>query len=357
MSLLPANTDPTLDAVDQSIIQTEISRPPRGYLSMALIGKPCSRACWYEFRWASQRNLKIEHFKNSLDTFSGKALQAKRLNQVKGVQVSHTDYDSGCFFQFSDLGGHFTGFMDGMITGLLQAPITPHAWSHKQMLEKDQRKLEKLKSEKGEKKALEAWNPTTYAQAILQMYYGEFKRHYLTCSTPGGRHTISVRTNENKTKAKGLIDKARQIIQSDAPLNKLSEDPSWFECKCCAHYDICQQNKIPEVNCRTCTHVSPKIDSDNKSWACEKYNIELTEYQQRCSCPDHIFNHHLIPMKVLDANEQENWVEYEFNGKTIKNGGRPYYSSRELNAATDLNALNIPDIIEMRDFFDAKVTG
>jgi CRISPR/Cas system-associated exonuclease Cas4 (RecB family) len=78
-----------------------------------------------------------------------------------------------------------------------------------------------------------------YAQAVCYLHYAQLDRHYLTCSTPGGRKTISVRTNADPEHALAMIDKAKRIIEARAPLAKLSSDPSWWQCRFCGHRAMC----------------------------------------------------------------------------------------------------------------------
>lgn len=112
-------------------------------------------------------------------------------------------------------------------------------WEHKQVDSAKQSKLEKLKDEVGEKAALERWDEVYYAQAVIYMSAAGLDRHYLTCSSPGGRRQVSCRTNANPARAKALIEKARAIVEAPEPPPRLSEKPEHYLCKWCDHRDLC----------------------------------------------------------------------------------------------------------------------
>lgn len=296
MAKLPPPVDPTLAAVDAAIESIENGRPAREYLGMSGIGRECERQIWYDWRWVS----KIRHSALSLKRFAdghhGEDLQAKRLRLVNGITLVTVDPDNGRQISFEDLNGHFRGHADGAIVGLLQAPKTWHIWEHKQVEEKKQNKLAKLIVEAGEKQALEKWDTTYYAQAMLYLHYSGMERHYLTCSTPGGRHTISVRSDPNLVVAQRLIAKAEAIINAPSPPAKLSDDPDYFICRFCDFKDVCHGEERAERNCRTCLHASPVA---NGKWHCAARDIFLSPRNQRAGCMN---THRYVPDLV--AGEQ-----------------------------------------------------
>lgn len=296
MAKLPPPVDPTLAAVDAAIESIENGRPAREYLGMSGIGRECTRQIWYDWRWVSKTRHSALSLKRFADGHHGEDLQAKRLRLVNGVTLVTVDPENGRQIAFSDLNGHFRGHADGAIVGLLQAPKTWHVWEHKQVEEKKQNKLAKLIVEAGEKQALEKWDATYYAQAMLYLHYSGMERHYLTCSTPGGRHTISVRSEPNLVVAQRLIAKAEAIINASRPPAKLSDDPDYFMCRWCDHKDICHGEERAERNCRTCLHASPVADG---KWHCAARDIFLSPRNQRAGC---MHTHRYVPDLV--AGEQ-----------------------------------------------------
>ena len=251
---------------------------------------------------------------------------------VDQVTLHTLDPRTGQQFAHSDIGGHFMGHSDGVIQGLLQAPSTTHVWEHKQVDDKKQVKLESLKLEHGEKGALAQWDPIYYAQAMLYCHYHGFTRHYLTCASPGGRRTVSVRTNADPNEAGKQRKKAEMVITAPEPLERLSDRPDWYECKWCNHHDICHGARVAEVSCRTCVHATPTLDGDGR-WICERYNVDLSEHNQRTACHSHLLIPVLVPYaEAVDADDSGSWIEYTKLDGTVFRNGLDYYTSWELSA-------------------------
>lgn len=281
MAKLPEPQDPTLAAMDEAIERAQdTSRRP--YLGASQIGDPCSRKLWYSFRWAAPVRFNAATLKRFEDGHRGEALMVERLSMVPGLMISTLAPD-GRQWGISDHEGHFRGHCDGFVKGLLQAPRSAHVFEHKVCNETKQKKLAKLKAEKGEKEALSHWDPVYYAQAQIYMHYFKLDRHYLTCSSPGERETVSVRTDYEWKFADPLVQKAKDIITSDAPPTRLSDDPTHWLCKFCDYHSVCHDITPEAVNCRTCRHSFPDKDA---AWSCTKHGA-LPIDKQRVGCPDH----------------------------------------------------------------------
>lgn len=368
MAKLPIRNDPTLDAIDQALekVQDELGHENelRSYLGMSSIGRSCWREGWYDFRWCLDKVFPADTIKKFTDGHMGEDLMAKRLGYVKDVKLMVVDPRTDKQFEYKDLHGHLSGHADGMIKGILQALNTLHVWEHKQVAEKKYRELQKLVAG-DEKGALEKWDETYYVQAIMYMHYSECKRHYLTCSTPGGRETISARTNENKKAAKKYVDKALHIIQCDTPKNleKVSENPVYWLCKYCQYVDICQWDALPKVNCRTCCHATPVMQGLGGKWKCERYNCMIPLKNARKGCKDHLYIPDFVTFaKPVNADKNKNWIEYQIDSPQgivfFRNGkkGKRAYPSHELRATVP--AILGDDVVdEIRKRFDGEVVG
>lgn len=340
MVAIPNHADPTLAAVDQAIEQAQ-DRKPRPYLGMSSIGKACARALWYDFRWASPIHFDAATIKRFEDGHAAEDVQAARLRQVADIELLTVDPATGQQFGVEDHGGHFRGHLDGAILGLLQAPKTWHVWEHKAVDDKKQAELIKAKQTHGEKEALLNWDRTYYGQAQCYMHYTGMERHYLTCSTPGGRTTVSVRTNYIREDALHFVERAARIIEAPEPLERLSERPDWYECKWCSHHSVCHGHTIPQAHCRTCAHATP---AENGAWTCEAHGCELNRQHQEGGCKDHLLIPALLSFAEMidadNANTPPQWVRYkhtetgeEFLNKSERfadNSPLPAYTSREL---------------------------
>jgi PD-(D/E)XK nuclease superfamily len=161
------------------------------------------------------------------------------LRLVPGIELwTHREDESQ--FGFEDFGGRFKGHIDGVIRGLFQAPKTPHIWENKSVNDKKFKLLQKSIAEKGEKNALKAWDPIYYAQGVIYMHYFDLTRHYLTVTTPGGRDIASCRTEANPAYAEALREKAKRILNAAQQLARISDNPSWHECKWCPFWETCR---------------------------------------------------------------------------------------------------------------------
>ncbi len=307
MAALPPRIDPTLDAIDRALEAKSQTDKPRPYLGMSAIGQECGRALWYSFRRCGKPQFNALTLKRFADGHLQEDVQAERLRMVPGITLITLDPETGRQLAYSDHGGHFRGHADGIISGILQAPVTIHVWEHKATNDKKQAKLEKLKEELGEKNALKAWDDVYYVQAQLYMHYSGHRRHYLTCSSPGGRHTVSCRTDYIKDDAERQINKAARIIFVGRPPERISKDPAWYKCRWCDFKEICHEASPVDRNCRTCAFVTPERAG---GWSCTKYDV-------LSPCADHRFIPALVPGEQVDAAEDGAWIEYRMADGSI----------------------------------------
>lgn len=340
-------TDPTLAAIDAALEAQGNDETPRPYFGMSSAGDPCARKLWLRFRWAERETFAASTLKMFADGHAGEELQAKRLRLVKDLELHVVDPDTGRQFAVKACGGHSRGHLDGALVGLLQAPKTWHVWEHKQVNEKKFAQLQKLVDEKGEKQALEAWDETYFAQGQLYMHGTGMRRHYLTCSTPGGRATIGVRTEYQKDKAERLMQRCADIVFAAEPPLRISDDPTFWLCKRCAHADQCHGTAAPLVNCRTCAHATPR---DNGTWTCDMLDCVLSIDAQRIGCKEHRFIPALIESfaEVSDVNDNDVTWRNKLTGALF---AQPPYSSNEIRAAEDKRLLGEAGVDKFKAIF------
>jgi hypothetical protein len=164
---------------------------------------------------------------------------------------------------------------------------------------------------------------------------GQFglKRHYLTCSSPGGRHTVSVRTRFDKDTFDALRDKALRLIAAAEPPPRFERaSPAWHECKLCPHASHCVSGGMPQAHCRTCCYATPVLDGKG-SWRCEKWDADIPKDAQAKGCPSHLFIPAVLPFDMTDADQDAGWVEYETRDGTRFKNGADHVSSFDLAAA------------------------
>ena len=355
MATIPtAEQDPTLQAIDAAMVRRS-AEDARPYLGASSIGQPCSRRLWYVFRWACVEQFDAATLYRFEDGHRTEDLLAARLRMVPGVQLHTLDPRSGKQFAVEECAGHFRGHLDGAVLGLLQAPKTWSVWEAKAVGDDKLAKLRKAKAEHGEKAALAAWDGIYYAQAIIYMHLTGMTRHYLTASSPGGRVTESVRTNEDKAEAARLIDKARRIVESPTPPAGISDDPAFYQCKFCPAANVCHRSEGVQVNCRTCVHATPEMDGNGR-WSCARHRKDVSTDEQRKGCAEHRLIPDLMPWaKVVSADEGENWIEYTTPaGGKFFNGGELGWTSAELVLGPKIAGLvSDPVLAEIKGEFGA----
>ncbi len=309
---LDLEIDETLEAVDRAIVQ---ANPPsaRNYLGMSGIGEECERKSWYRWRWALPEHFDAATLRRFEDGHRDEDLMAQRLRAVKGIKLQ-TGYADGSQYEVSDFNGHFLGHTDGVIEGVAAAPKTMHIWEHKCVNQTKFNKLNKLKSEHGQKAALELWDATYYAQAQLYMGYTKLKRHYLTVATPGGRDITSCRTDYDSGAFKLYRAKAKAIMESSEAPPRVSNKADYYQCRWCSFSETCHGEKVAQVNCRTCAFSTPILKEDSGApgkkpkpgaWRCERHSQSLGVKKQREGCGDHLFIPDLIPFGTPAKMDEE----------------------------------------------------
>jgi hypothetical protein len=353
MPKLPDLTiDPTLAAVDAALEAASAQEQRRPYFGMSQAGGECARQLWLRLRWALAETFPARTLKAFADGHAGEALQAERLRLVRGVTL-HTHDEAGEQFGLEALGGHMRGHLDGVIVGLLQSPKTAHVWEHKQVNPDKFKALQKAITDKGEKDALEAWDGVYFAQAQLYMKHAHLTRHYLTVSTPGGRETISVRTEYQADKATALVERAEKIVFAEQPPERISTDATFYLCKWCSFHSLCHDTAAPAVSCRTCAHATPERDG---TWTCAHNDCDVIPIEfQRVGCDDHRY----IPRLVENFAELENDEDGVTTWRNKLTGAyfkQPDYLSREFVAAADKRLLGDDGVQRFKDVFgDARI--
>jgi CRISPR/Cas system-associated exonuclease Cas4 (RecB family) len=332
MALLPlAVTDPVADAIFASYKEKYSIEPQRGYVGASSIGQPCTRALWYQFRWAKAPDFSGRLYR----LFQSGHLQEPRVNadlRAIGMTVYDVNPATGKQWSFVERssGGHFRGNCDGIVTGVPQAPVSPHILEVKT----SSAKLFAVMQKEGVKKA----KPTHYFQMQIYMHWsidlfgkeGCHRALYITVNKDTD-NIYSERIEYVEEEAQALIDKAMLIITSAEPPIGISTDPTYFECKFCDYHSICHGKEIPAPTCRTCAHVTPAMNGDGV-WTCGFDEVgQLEDIQQRTGCEKHryipiLLKAHGEPVDFTDGN-----VTYKApDGKTFVNGDGENLSSVEI---------------------------
>jgi hypothetical protein len=301
--------------------EIEAAQPERPYLGMSAIGTSCARRLWYRFRWVKRTPFEARTLKKFRDGHSAEAMVVRQLQQCEWLDVIACDPHTGEQREFKDFAGHFLGHSDGEITGIVEAPKTPHCLEVKAT-----EKIEELKAaivEHGEKDALRHWWPEYYAQAQCYMGYGDYTRHFLVATTPGARDWVSLRTDFDKGVFHSLRSRAEFIIFTERPPERICPKASFFEAHWCEHAPVCFGDPTTAGrNCRTCMHVTPERDG---TWSCAHPVMggPLGVAQQRLGCGQHRYHPHLLHDRT-PVREQGGNVTYQLasGGEWTDEGGQ-----------------------------------
>ena len=275
----------------------------RPHLGGSQIGHACKRALWYQFRHMDRPDFDGR----VLRLFETGDREEERLVanlRAVGVKVWDRDPETGRQIRFTAHDGHFALSLDGVGEGFKESS-QPHTLEFKTMNDKNFRAM----SAKGCKET----KPVYWAQCQIGMHLAGLDRCAFIAVNKNTDDIYMERIKLDPAEALALLAKAGEVIWSDKPPEKLSNDPAWWECKFCDYHAICHRGKPPEVNCRTCAHATPEKGGDGL-WSCAK-GREIGK-----PCGLHLFNPYAMPWEVHDATS--NWVEYVTDdGEVIRNEG------------------------------------
>lgn len=274
----------------------------RPHLGGSQIGRDCSRALWYQFRWAwtpkfDGRMLRLFETGDLEEPRFEKELRAI------GAKVWAIDPDTGKQIRFEACGGHFALSLDGVVENIPDSPKKPHTLELKTANEKSFSKMQK--------EGLEKANPVYFAQCQVGMHLSGIHDCLFLMKNKNTDAIYGERIKYDAALSMKLIAKADSIVFADLPPDRIASDPSSFACKFCPYWSVCWGCKIPEPSCRTCAHVTPERDG---TWSCGK------GWKADGLCDDHIYIPQIMPRgwEIIDASPDR--VEYhDEEGEVVVN--------------------------------------
>ena len=289
MAALPETPAPTRDAI-LAAYEADREDGRRPHLGASQIGKSCERALWYDFRWTTPARFPGRMLRLFETGQLEEARLVKNLRRI-GATVLEVDPETGRQWRVGALGGHFGGSLDGVALGLPEAPKTWHVLEFKTHSLKSFREL----VAKGVAEA----KPQHWAQMQVYMHLtGLTRAMYLAvCKDTDGLHVERVHADGDA--AERLLVKAGRIIHAARPPARISEDPSWFECRFCDHHELCHGEAAAAVSCRSCLHATPV----EGGWTCARWEQGLDVDTQRQGCDRHLYVPDLVPGEVVDAGD------------------------------------------------------
>ena len=298
MAELPAITSLTREAIFAGY-EADASDGFRSHLGASLIGKACERALWYDFRWTTKARFDGRVLR-LFETGNREEERLVRNLRRTGATVLEVDPETGRQFRVQAHGGHFGGSLDGVAIHLLEAPKAWHVLEFKTHSNKSFTDLVAKKVRESK--------PQHFAQMQIYMHLMGMNRAMYLAVNKDTDDLYVQRVEADVAYTEQLLEKARRIIFAPTPLPRISEEPSWYQCRLCDHADVCHGTRAAEVNCRTCLHSSPV----EGGWHCDRHQKPLSEVDQRTGCEQHLYLPPLVPAAQVDAGED--WVDYEFSG-------------------------------------------
>lgn len=303
MVALPQTTNPTVAAIDEQFRSAQDASHYR-YIRGSGIGHPCSRHLWYKWRWAH----KPEEFSGRMLRLfeTGHREESRMITQLRnvGVDVQDVDPSTKRQWQVTALDGHFRGHADGILTGIIEAPSTPHLFEAKTHGEKSFSQLVKH--------GVDIAKPEHVAQMQIYMHLLGLTRGFYLAKNKNTDELYAERLRYDPAHAAALMVKAERIKESHDPLERISDDPDYFLCKAfkCASYDLCHGNGWALRNCRTCIHSSPV---GHGGWHCDRDDRPLSYKEQNAGCAAHRYLPGLVPGEQIDADEAAETITYQIH--------------------------------------------
>jgi len=347
---------PIVSAIYAAYKQRGDAEPNRGYLGASIIGHSCSRYLWYTFRACCK-----PEFSGRIYRFfeTGDLEETRLVKDLRAIGCTVHDVDEhGNQFAVNAIGGHFSGHMDGAALGIPTAEKTWHVLEFKTHNAKSFAKLEK--------EGVQASKPQHYAQMQVYMGLTGMTRALYIAVNKDTDEIYAERVRFDKVAFDALMERAKRIITSTSPLERISERSDWWECHFCDAYDLCHGPQISAlpisaINCRQCCHATPEMDGVAR-WSCKKHGRSLSEHDQTAACDDHLVLPGLIGFACpsdYGKDEHGEYIEFNFTAsrdRFLHGRGPGKFTTNEL-CTLPVSALTSKLIGAAKELFNAEASG
>ena len=270
-----------LEEIDEYCVRT-YDGGHRSHLGASLIGRECKRYLWYVFRWCLHEKTtgRQQRLFNR-----GHREEARFIEWLEGIGFKvwfenrdEAPNEKGEYPQYriSDVMGHFGGSLDGIA-------ILPERYGIEEPV------LLEFKTNgtgAGFNKLTDDGMPIAKPEHFAQTStYGK-KYNFRYCvylninKNDDSLHVEVVKLNHNL--GEQMIMKAEQIILSQTPPARLSDNPTFHKCGYCHMKEVCHKGAVVEVNCRSCAFARPV---ENAEWFCEVHNGNIPKDFIAKACP------------------------------------------------------------------------
>ena len=298
MALLPIQHLPTVDRIYKHYVDQNIEWR-RPHLGASIIGEACQRKLWYSFRHCSSPNF-IGRMQRLFAT--GKIEEDRIINDLRniGVCVYDREPDSGKQISYKEEGcPHYSGSVDGIAQGFEESKV----WHILEIKSASNKYFNAIK-----KNGVEKTKPLYYAQCQAYCRWFKLERAFFIVVNKDTDEIWSERIYYDKDFAERLAVKAKRVVYSDVPLERLGDNENSFACKFCDHADLCWGKALPLVSCRTCAFSTPEVDG---TWTCGRGEKKVIgEFEQKQGCEGHIYIPELVPLEQTDADPEKGTISY-----------------------------------------------
>ena len=300
MAALPQFRSPTIDAIEAAVL-VRAERHDDAVVRGSAIGRACERHLWYRFRWVHEPEAFEPRMLRLFET--GHVEEARMVGWLRmaGLDVADVDPASGEQWEVVALAGHFKGHLDGIVTGVIEAPVARHLLECKTHNAKSFAQLVKH--------GVSVLKPEHVAQMQAYMHLQGLSRAFYLAKNKDTDELYAERLEYDPAAGLSLLAKAERIVEAKGPLTRISDDPEFFVCRFCHSADVCHRGAWARRNCRTCLHATPEPDGDGR-WSCARHRTDLTFEAQQAGCPHHLFIPGLVPGEQIDADEIAETITY-----------------------------------------------
>jgi len=249
--------------------------PFRSHLGASQIGRKCVREIWLGWRWTGVKEFppRMLRLMNR-----GHLEEARFLALMEMIGVHLSIPEDGGQERISDHGGHYGSALDAVMYGL---PDAPEQWALGELKTHNTKSFVKLVAE-----GVAVAKPEHYSQMQSCMA----RRGIPLCLY------VAVNKNDDdlycelvaldQPAAAAISAKAQDIITRRNAPPRISEDPSYMDCKWCDRAAVCHfPDRQPVLrNCRTCRHSVADLGG---LWGCELHQHVLDKKAQLKGCDQH----------------------------------------------------------------------
>jgi len=277
------NTNTTLFKLNALIAKPDPMKR-RTYLGMSGTAHRCMRALQYNFRWASKQEelgFRTQRIFERGDIEEARVIRdLKRIGVecyaiIDGKKVEITGAIGEKQEEIIGFAGHVLGHTDGRCINVPEAPKTEHR------LEIKTAKASKWKLFKT--KGCKSTSITYYGQT--QSYMGDcgLTRTLFIVINKDTEEWHIERIHFDKDFYEDLKRKEMMVVTTENLFDKLVGFDVKMNCTWCSHKNICKNDMMPEVNCRTCG--SAEVHNEGK-WKCahDNDNKFLSKEEQVVAC-------------------------------------------------------------------------